>query len=320
MTFIPAIVSTAGRLSRAVAGGALGLLLTATVALPALTPTPAAAQNAAPDAAPEAAPALWVVRDADSTLYLFGSVHVLKPGTDWRTDRVDQAFAAAQDVWFELTNPDDAAAAVPFIQRHGVSRDRPLSSRLSAEDFGRLDVAARAIGASAAQMDPMRPWFAAMNLTMSQLIQAGFQPGTGVDLIMLKRAREEGKDIHGFETMDQQLGIFAGLDEATEMSMLQYSLDGFEHADQIVDGMVLAWRTGDTDGLDRVMHTEWKADFPAVYDALLTQRNIDWANQIQERLKGSGVTMVIVGAGHLVGSDSVQAQLAQRGITATRVE
>lgn len=312
MTLAPLFASAIGRISRAVAGGALGLLLTAAVALPVLTPGPAAAQDAAP--------ALWVVRDADSTLYLFGSVHVLKPDTAWRTDRVDQAFASAQDVWFELSNPDDAAAAVPFIQQHGLSIDRPLSSRLGAEDIARLDIAARSIGASAAQMDPMRPWFAAMNLTMAQLVRAGYQPGTGVDLILLNRARTEGKEVRAFETMEQQLGMFAGMDEATELSFLRYSLDGFDDAIELTNGMVETWRTGDTDGLAHLMLTEWKVDFPAVYDLLLTRRNIDWADQIEERLKGSGVTFVVVGAGHLVGSDSVQAQLAQRGITATRVE
>lgn len=290
--------------------GVLGL------GLALLTTTPARAA----DDEPAAAPALWVITDADSTLYLFGSVHVLKPDTEWRTPEIEAAFASAEDVWFELSNPDDAAAALPIIRQHGLSPDRPLSSRLDAGDVERLDAAARAIGASAALMDPMRPWFAAVNLTMAQLIKAGYQPGTGVDMILLARAREDGKTIRAFETLDQQLGLFAAMPETVEMAFLRHALDGVDQATEQVGGMVAAWRTGDAEGLERLLVAEWKTDFPDLYQTLLTDRNIDWADQIEARLEGSGVTFVTVGAGHLVGPDSVQAQLARRGVVARRLE
>lgn len=312
MTLISSLSAAAARAGRALAGAAIGLALTAAVALPLLTPAPARAQDAAP--------ALWVVRDADSTIYLFGTVHVLKPDTAWASDRVDQAFDSAGDIWFEIPDPNDTAAIMPLIQQHGISMDRPLSSRLTAEELATLDVAARSIGATAAQMDPMRPWFAGLTLSVAPLAKAGYAAGSGVELTLLARAKEAGKEVRAFETLEQQIRMLATLPEAVEMSFLRSSLEDYDRAIELLDGMVAAWRTGDVDGLDAVMVEEMARDYPELYRTLLTDRNADWANQIEERLKGSGVTFVAVGAGHLVGDSSVQTFLAQKGIAAARVE
>ena len=95
-------------------------------------------------------PALWVIRDEDSSLYLFGSVHVLRPTTAWETPRIKAAFEASSDVWMEISNPDDQAAIVPLIQQHGLSPQTPLSSLLTAEEFADLDAAAKTLGATGA--------------------------------------------------------------------------------------------------------------------------------------------------------------------------
>ena len=312
MSLKATLSATAARLGRAVAGTALGFALTAAVALPLLTPAPAQAQ--------EAAPALWVVRDADSTLYLFGTVHVLKPDTAWASARVDQAFDSAQDVWFEVANPDDTAAVMPLIQQYGLSMDRPLSSLLTAEEIAHLDVAARAIGASAAQLDPLRPWFAGLTLSMAPLTKAGYDPASGVELTLLARAKAAGKEVKALETLEQQVRMLAEMPEAMQLSFLRSTLQDYDRAAEMLDGMVAAWRTGDTNALDAVMVEEMARDYPELYRIMLTDRNADWANQIEAHLQGSGVSFIAVGAGHLVGDNSVQTFLAQKGITATRVE
>lgn len=310
MNLFSSLSAAAARAGRLVAGAALGLALTAAFVLPLATPA----------RAQDAAPALWVVRDADSTLYLFGTVHVLKPDTAWASARVDQAFDSAQDIWFEIDNPDDTAAVLPLIQQHGLSMDRPLSSRLTTDELATLDVAARSIGATAAQMDPMRPWFAGLTLSVAPLTRAGYDPGSGVELTLLARAKEAGKAIHAFETLDQQVRLLADMPEDIQLSFLRSTLEDYDRAGEMLDGMVAAWRVGDTERLDEVMIEEMARDYPDLYRIMLTDRNADWANQIEDRLKGSGVTFIAVGAGHLVGDRSVQTFLAQKGITATRVE
>ena len=315
MTFTDRLLSSVFSLARGAVGVAGGLALFVAIAG---VPSDALALTAAP-AAPAPiqgeGPALWVVKDADSTLYLFGSVHVLRPTTGWASPRVEAAFDSASDIWFEISNPDDQAAIMPLIQQHGLSPETPLSSRLTPEENAELDAAAQAMGASAAQLQPMKPWLAALSLSVAPLIKAGYDPKSGVELVLKARAEAAGKPIHGFETIDKQIGILAGLPDDVQLAFLRETLKDYENAATKLDEMVEAWARGDVATLDRVTIKEMKEASPALYQAVLVDRNTDWANQIQTLLEGSGTAFVAVGAAHLTGDDSVQAILQKRGVT-----
>jgi uncharacterized protein YbaP (TraB family) len=264
-------------------------------------------------------PALWVVKDADSTLYLFGSIHVLRPTTGWASERVNAAFNSASDVWFEISNPDDQAAVLPLIQQHGMSPETPLSSRLTAAEVAELDEAAKTMGATAAQLDQMKPWLAALTLSVAPLVKAGYDPQSGVELALKARAVVAGKPVHGFETIDKQIGILAGLPDDIQVAFLRETLKDYDEAVTLLDTMVGAWAEGDVATLDRVVVEDMKADAPALYQALLVDRNTDWAGQIQTLLQGSGTAFIAVGAAHLAGDDSVQTILQSRGVTVEAV-
>ncbi|WP_295189747.1 TraB/GumN family protein [uncultured Brevundimonas sp.] len=315
MTFTDRLLSSVSSLARGAVGVAGGLALFVAIAG---VPSDALAQTAAP-AAPAPiqgeGPALWVVKDADSTLYLFGSVHVLRPTTGWASPRVEAAFDSASDIWFEISNPDDQAAIMPLIQQHGLSPETPLSSRLTPEENAELDAAAQAMGAAAAQLQPMKPWLAALSLSVAPLIKAGYDPKSGVELVLKARAEAAGKPIHGFETIDKQIGILAGLPDDVQLVFLRETLKDYENAATKLDEMVEAWARGDVATLDRVTIKEMKEASPALYQAVLVARNTDWANQIQTLLEGSGTAFIAVGAAHLTGDDSVQAILQKRGVT-----
>lgn len=304
---------SARRLSSTIAGLALGAALGLTAVA-----APLEAFAAEPPAAIADGPALWVIRDADSTLYLFGTVHVLKPSTQWDSAKVNAAFDSASDIWFEISNPDDQAAIVPLIQQYGVSPQTPLSSLLTTEEFAELDRAARTIGASGPQLDALRPWFAGLTLAMAPLVAAGYDPQSGVELVFKSRAEAGGKSIHGLETIDKQIRILAGMPEDQQLEFLRSTLNTFDNAVTELDAMVHAWATGDVEGLDAVAVAPMKAEAPHIHDALLVRRNTDWADQIQAILNGSGVGFIAVGAAHLAGEDSVQAILARRGVVAQR--
>ncbi len=308
--------------SRTALGVVLGLGLAGAVAFQPVrafaqaveaAPAPAAAARVVPRAE-GAGPALWVVRDADSTIYLFGTVHVLRPTTAWGSTRVDEAFNSASEIWFEITNPDDQAVAIPLIQQYGLSPDRPLSSLLTAEEFARLDAAARTIGASGAQIDAFRPWFAGLSLALAPLAKAGYEPNSGVELTLRARAQSAGKPIKGLETLDEQIRILASMSEAEQLAFLRSSLDSFDEATTELDALVNAWSTGDVGSVERLAVSEMQGQSQAMYDALLVRRNANWAGQIQTLLAGSGTTFIAVGAAHLAGDDSVQEILEDRGV------
>ena len=322
MTVSDRLKTRASALARTALGAVLGLGLAGAVAFQpaqafaqAVQAAPAAA--AAPRAVPQAqgaGPALWVIRDADSTLYLFGTVHVLRPTTAWGSARVDAAFASADQVWFEISNPDDQAAVIPLVQQYGLSPDRPLSSLLTPAELAALDAAATGAGATAAQLDPLRPWLVGLTLSVAPLVKAGYDPTSGVELVLKARAEAAGKPIHGFETIDKQIGMLAGLPEADQLAFLRSVLESYEDATTELDQLVDAWATGDVAAIERLGVIEMREESEAMYDALLVRRNTDWAGQIQTLLAGSGTVFMAVGAAHLAGEDSVQEILEARGV------
>jgi len=308
-------------------GAVLGLGIAAVVAFqPAealarnagIAPTPAPVAVASVPAA-EAGPALWVIRDADSTIYLFGTIHVLRPQTIWRWAEVEAAFDNADQVWLEISNPDDQAAILPLVQQHGVAADRPLNTLLSASENTQLTEAANAIGVPAAQMNIFRPWLAGLTLSVAPLVKAGYDPKSGVELVLKARAEAAGKPVHGFETIDEQVRILAGMPEAQQLAFLRGVLDGYDDATVELDALVNDWSRGDVRAIERSAVTEMRRESPGIYRALLVDRNTNWAGQIQTLLDGSGAAFIAVGAAHLAGPDSVQAILARRGVRAERV-
>lgn len=276
-------------------------------ALAVLAATPVAAE-----------PALWVVRDADSTLYLFGTVHVLKPGLVWRSPKVAKAMADSGDLVLELVAPDDAATLQPMILQLGIDRGARLSDKLGPADAARLAQTAKALGMPMEMFEPMKPWLASLTLSIVPMMKAGYDPKSGVETVLTAEAKGAAKPITGLETMEQQLRLFADMDPKAELDMLRATLDDVDEAAVQIDAMVAAWAAGDVAALEAAFLTEMKQDHPAAYEVLIARRNRDWADQLKAKLAGSGVSFVAVGAGHLVGPDSVQAELARRGIVAER--
>jgi uncharacterized protein YbaP (TraB family) len=323
MTLATSLQTLAIRIVRVTTGTLLGVGLTAgllTAPGHAFAQTVSAPATAARTIVPAQGqgPALWVIRDADSTLYLFGTVHVLRPETPWGSAKVDAALDRADRVILEISNPDDQSAIQPLIQQYGISPARPLSSLLTPEEVTRLDDAARTIGATAAQLDPLRPWLVGLTLSMAPLIKAGYDPQSGVELILKARAEAAGKPVGGLETIDKQVSILAGLSEETQLAFLRATLEEVDNASVELDALVGAWATGDVASIERIGVAELRDQSEEIYQALLVRRNADWAGQIQTLLAGSGTVFIAVGSAHLVGEDSVRAILEERGVEVTR--
>jgi uncharacterized protein YbaP (TraB family) len=326
MTFKKRLKTTVSTLGRLTVGAVLGLGLVVVAVSPAaaqVVAPPVAADAPAIRAVPPAegrGPALWVVRDADSTLYLFGTVHLLRPTTGWGTDRVDAAFDSAEKVVLEISNPDDQAAVIPLIQQHGLSLATPLSSLLNPDEIAALDTAAKTIGLSAAQMEPFRPWFAALTLSVAPLAKAGYDPASGVELILKARAEAAGKPVSGFETIDEQIRILAGFPEADQLAFLRTTLEDFETATVDLDRLVESWAAGDVEAIETIGVQPMRESSEELYQALLVRRNTNWADQIQTMLEGSGTVFIAVGAAHLAGDDGVQDILERRGVDVDLVQ
>jgi uncharacterized protein YbaP (TraB family) len=265
-----------------------------------------------------AEPALWKVQGPHATVYLFGTVHVLKPNTQWRSSKIEAAFKSSGVLWEEVKDSDDPTVVQPLVFKYGFDPAKTLSSKLDDTGKAKLLAAETSLSLQPAQLEPLRPWMAGMTLSILPVLKAGYDPKSGVDLALKAMAAQQGKPLMAFETMEQQVRFFADLPQPLEVEYLLSTLDDASKGTGELDEMVAAWDAGDTGKLEQILNSDIKDKYPDLYRILLKKRNQAFADQIETLLKGEGVAFVAVGAGHLVGPDSVQADLAKDGFKAVR--
>jgi uncharacterized protein YbaP (TraB family) len=266
----------------------------------------------------KAEPAMWVIKDADSTIYLIGTMHLLKHDTEWNAEKVKKTVNQSTELWLEVADFDDQSALVGLVSKLGMDAEHSLSSKLNDQQKQKLAKIAGAYGMPSATLEPMRPWMAAVLLAEMQFLKAGYDPKAGVERTLKAQAEAEGDKIQGFETAEEQLRMLADMPEADQVAFLGTMLDDLEKGMDLVEELARAWINGDTDTIARLAADEIKREAPSVYQKLIVRRNIAWSEKIARMLKGAGVQQIAVGAAHLVGPDSVQAQLAKRGIKVER--
>jgi uncharacterized protein YbaP (TraB family) len=277
---------------------------------------PAAPAARAPLA--DADPALWVVRDDDTTIYLFGTFHMLD-GRPWFNDEVRTAFDASNEMVIEAIIPENPAELQPIIMRYAVDpQGRRLSQRLTPEQNAALTQALTSIGAPAAAFDIFEPWFVAMTLVAVATQQLGIDAANGPEAVLSRAARERRISVGELEGVETQIRMFDTMPEEQQLAHLRQTLDSIDELDDMLAPMLAAWSTGNVDELVTIMN-QMTAQDPALYRMLFTDRNARWAGWIQDRLSRPGTVFVAVGAGHLAGNDSVQAALRARGVASARV-
>jgi len=271
----------------------------------------------------QAAPAMWRVTGGGAEVYLFGTLHALQPGERWRTQAYDAAYARAGTVWFEadLGGADPATVGL-IVNRYGVDPDRGLSEKLAAADLKALQGET-----NIERVEHLRPWAAALMLSMQPVLAGGAQVQAGADLTVTRQARAGGKRIRTFETLEEQAQMFASLPEPAEV---QYLADVIRerHAPRprpafsaAVPSLETAWLAGDLARLGPGLVGELAHDNPSLYEVLLKRRNLAWADKLTgEMAQSSGVELVNVGALHMVGPDGLPALLAARGFKVDRIQ
>ncbi|MFC5579691.1 TraB/GumN family protein [Rhodanobacter terrae] len=271
-------------------------------------------------AAAIARPALWVVKNADTTIYLFGTVHLLPNDTAWHYPALDRAVADSRTLYIELTD-DDQANMMALVLRYGLDTEHPLSSLLNPSEQLRLTTAATRAGVPGGMpaLNVMRPWLAALTLATAPLLKAGLDPEHGVDKQLKEQMAGDGKQVLGLETAEQQIRFLADMQPAVELAFLRSSIRDVDKGPLELTQLIDAWKNGDVATIARLEDEDLRQTEPKLYQRLLVQRNQNWAARIGDLLRHhSGTIFIAVGAAHLAGPDSVQAQLHKLGIDAAR--
>lgn len=271
-------------------------------------------------AAPAAAePALWVVRDADTEITLFGTLHELPTGIDWLTPRIAARVDAADMLVVEAVIPDDREAIGTLVATLGFSpKLPPLAKRVAPRLQVPLAAVLRDTRLVPAALDGMETWLAAVTISDAVLTKLGLAATNGVEAVLTARAKAARKPVTGLETAAQQLGYFDALPETDQRALLDATVADTATAAADTARLMSAWTSGNTQAIADDFRDSLQAT-PRLAQVLLVERNARWATWIAARLAQPGKVFVAVGAAHLAGTDSVQAKLAARGIAAERL-
>jgi uncharacterized protein YbaP (TraB family) len=292
------------------------LLASLSVSAPAretVHPVPSATQTA-----PLARPALWKVSDRDTTIYLFGTIHALRPGLNWFDDKVAGAFGESGTLVTEIADVGGLDTAQTLLGNAMLPPGQTLRGKMSEADRAAYDAALTAASIPPAALDRFKPWYAAVVLSSLPLLRSGYKLEEGVEIQLAAKAKAAGKKQEALETAAYQLGLFDALPEASQLAYLRRVVDNLPHVIEQIDSLAAEWGEGDPDALAKLMNAD-EAD-AGLTEALVTRRNRAWAKWIGERLEQPGTVFVAVGAGHLAGAGSVQDQLAAAGLKSERLQ
>ena len=267
------------------------------LAFAALPAAPAAAVSVSQIGAPrQAGPALWVVQDADTTIYLFGTFHALDGRSNWFSQSIRAAFEASDALVLETLVPEDPAELHAILARQSLAGEPRVGEPVV--EAGR----APSFVASAGQ-------------AMSAGKSMGMSVDQGADAVLRRAADASGKPVEGLESFEFQLGMFGTLPATPAPAAARH---GGGNLGKLMGGMQAAWKRGDNANFTAMLDTI-RVQSPQTYKTLFSDRNANWAGWIANRMAQPGTVFVAVGTGHLVGPDSVQSQLAARGITSARI-
>ena len=273
---------------------------------------PVSAQQAA--AKTQTKHCLWKVEGRTNTAYLFGSIHFLKKEFYPLAPPIEDAYKRSQVLFFEtdLEQMQSPTAQLKMLQHGKYPEGQTLKQNLSRDTYAKLEAYLSESLGSAALFEGLKPWMVAVALLGMELQKLGFNPEQGVDKYFFEKAKQDKKQIVPLETIDFQLGLFAGLSKEEEDAMLKETLQEINSFKRILGELTEAWKTGDTKKLDELILDAMR-EFPQIHKKLLLDRNKEWTAKIEKQLAEGRNLFVVVGTAHLIGKDSVVDLLGKKG-------
>jgi uncharacterized protein YbaP (TraB family) len=266
-------------------------------------------------------PALWQVADRDTTIYLFGTIHLLPKDYAWRTPAFDKAVAGSESLVVEtIVDTSSPQALAGELARLGF-RDGlpPLVTRVPPQKRALLESAVAKTGIPRAAFDRMETWAAAFMLLGTQFKDLGLTGDAGVEAVLRGSFMRAGKPVGQLETNTEQLSMFDTLPESAQRALLEGAIDSPGEMQSQFQQMLSAWARGDVAAIGKSFNEDLSGS-PELREALLRRRNVNWARWIERRMAAPGSVFIAVGAGHLAGSESVVAMLQKDGYRVRRVQ
>jgi len=267
------------------------------------------------------APAMWSVSDADTTVYLFGTIHLLPEKYEWRTPKFDAAVNGSQELVVETIIDDKNPMALMSVLANMAFSPNlpPLVERVPAEKRPLLEAAIKKSGIPQPAFDRMETWAAAFMLLGVQYKDLGLKGGAGVEATLRDTFTSQGKPIGQLETNAEQLGFFDALPEKAQRQLLEGSVDSPGETGKAFRSMLDSWVKGDVAAIAKSFNHDL-ADSPELMEALIKRRNANWSRWVEQRMTKPGSVLIAVGAGHLAGPGSLVDLLQRDGYKVKRVQ
>ena len=296
--------------------GAIAGLVLAACAAPPPPPTP----EAVPEVVRRATPTLWSARPQrapEPLFYLLGSVHVGDDRMRQLGGEVDRAWARAEELVVEAdVSRVDLDEVRLMMQRFGnIPAPDRLSDRITPETWQLLQTYLQAHNLPPDAFDEVAPWLVATSIAVLQYRSEGFQEELGVDRLFTERAAADGVPIVELETAEEQFALFANLaPELQDLMLRDTLLRARDEPDEAVS-LMEAWAHGDDAQLEALSldPVEASPELAPFYEKVLFERNERMAARLAQLALDGRVRLVVVGAGHMLGSRGIPSLLAKRG-------
>lgn len=264
---------------------------------------------------------VWQLDGANNRIYLVGSIHLLREADYPLPAPLERAYADAESLVMELDMDDlDESVFAASLFAMGRAMDgQTLESLIGEQRFAQARVEAAELGIDLSLLMSVEPWLAAMTIEQMVMMDNGFDPRFGLEAHFTARAVEDSKAIVGLERAVDQLAILDQMAIETQAEMLMMTLDEAALFSSTLNALVSSWRSGDTGYFESEFIEPMRA-FPAIYEALLVNRNAQWVPAIELLLDDDDDVMIVVGAAHLVGQHSLVELLTKRGYTLKRLD
>ena len=267
-------------------------------------------------------PAAWRVTGRNGAeITLLGSMHVMRPSDHPLPASIDALVERADLIVMEVDIDDiDVAAQQRIIlQTAMLPQGTVLEDVVDEEAYRLVEQHMRELGVDLTQLEHFEPWFLAITVLELGMRKIGFQSERGVEQYVLGRAQAAGTEIVGLETLEFQIGLFDALPPEQQQALLEQTLSELDEGATVLGEMVAAWRDGELERLSAELLDEFD-QFPGLYEKIVTKRNSAWVPALERMLADGRRRLVVVGALHLVGPDSVIDQLRERGHDVERLQ
>jgi len=259
---------------------------------------------------------LWKVESSTATVYLLGSIHVLKQSDYPLPVSMENAYSAVQRLYFEvhLDSAENPMAQAKILSRSFLPGDSTLADCIPDTLLKQVRDKAEELGVQSTMFNKMRPWMVGMTLALLKMQRTGIYPQYGIDFYFFKRARLDRKEASGLESVEFQASLLGHLSMLDQAEYLQYTMTDLDRIDSELGKMVTAWRNGNSELLESLLNDGFKG-YPELYDLMVVKRNQKWMPKIRKALSGYMPTLFVVGAAHLVGDDGLVRLLQKEGYT-----